>query len=82
MKLTTLLCCLSLSLFSLAPAAETAAEIKDPAISGGVADGKVRLVIEGLLNGQPGDKDKLIFSTGLPAFHQGHSRQNHATTSG
>ena len=52
-----LLC--SLSLF----AAET--EIKDPAISGGIADGKVRLTIEGQLSGQPGDKDKLIFSTSL-----------------
>jgi hypothetical protein len=41
------------------------AEIKDPAISGGVADGKVRLVIEGLLSGQAADKDKLIFSTSL-----------------
>ena len=49
---------------SVLAAAQTA-EIKDPAISGGVADGKVRLVIEGLLNGQPGDKDKLIFSTTL-----------------
>ncbi len=63
MKIPTLACSLWLTLFALAPAAETAAEIKDPAISGGVADGKVRLVIEGLLNGQPGDKDKLIFAT-------------------
>src|SRR5436189_1662789 len=63
MKLTTLLSCLWLSLFALASAAETAAEIKDPSVSGGVADGKVRLVIEGLLNGRSGDNDKLIFST-------------------
>ncbi len=42
-----------------------AAEIKNPAISGGVADGKLRLTIEGLLNGQPGAKDKLLFTTTL-----------------
>lgn len=46
-------------------AAESAAELKDPAISGGVADGKLRLTIEGLLNGQPGTKDKLLFSTSV-----------------
>jgi len=65
MKITSLLCCLWLSLFTLASAAETSAEIKDPAISGGVADGKLRLIIEGLVGGQPGDKDKLIFATAL-----------------
>ncbi|MEO7319495.1 MAG: hypothetical protein ABIZ56_10945, partial [Chthoniobacteraceae bacterium] len=42
-------------------AAET--EIKDPAISGGVADGKLKLTIEGVVGGQPGGKDKLIFAT-------------------
>ncbi len=45
--------------------AQNTAEIKSPAISGGVTDGKVRLVIEGLMGGQPGDKEKLIFSTTL-----------------
>ena len=65
MKLTTLACSLWLTLFALTGAAQTAAEIKDPAISGGVADGKVRLVIEGVLDGKPGDKDKLIFATGF-----------------
>jgi hypothetical protein len=65
MKISTLASCLWLTLFAFARAAETAAEIKDPAISGGVADGKLRLIIEGLLNGKPGDKDKLIFSTAL-----------------
>ncbi|HZJ17024.1 MAG TPA: hypothetical protein VFD27_18355, partial [Chthoniobacteraceae bacterium] len=64
MKLSTLVCFLWLTFFALTRAAETA-EIKDPAISGGVADGKVRLVIEGLLSGQAADKDKLIFSTSL-----------------
>jgi hypothetical protein len=45
--------------------AQNTAEIKSPAISGGVTDGKVRLVIEGLMGGQPGDKEKLIVSTAL-----------------
>ena len=65
MKIPTLACCLWLTLFTLAPAADTAAEIKSPAISGGVADGKLKLTIEGVLGGQPGDRDKLIFATGF-----------------
>ncbi len=65
MKIQTLACSLWLTVFAVTCTAQTAAEIKDPAISGGVADGKLRLTIEGLLNGQPGDKDKLIFSTAL-----------------
>src|SRR5437773_3108289 len=59
MKLLTLACFLCLTVFAFA---ETA-EIKNPAISGGVADGKVRLTIEGSLTGSPADKDKLIFAT-------------------
>ncbi|MEO8352452.1 MAG: hypothetical protein ABI680_12020, partial [Chthoniobacteraceae bacterium] len=54
-----------LTVFARPSAAQTAAEIKDPAISGGVSDGKMRLIIEGLLDGQPGSKDKLIVSTAL-----------------
>jgi hypothetical protein len=66
MKLRRLALTLLVPLLSaFAPAAETDAEIKNPSITGGVADGKVRLVIEGLLNGQPGDKDKLIFATAV-----------------
>jgi hypothetical protein len=45
--------------------AQTETEIKNPSVSGGVNDGKVRLTIEGSLGGQPGEKDKLIFSTAL-----------------
>lgn len=45
--------------------AQNAAEIKSPSITGGVADGKVRLTIEGNLGGQPDEKDRLIFSTTL-----------------
>ncbi len=63
MKIQTLACSLWLTLLALTAAAQTTAAIKDPAITGGVADGKVRLIIEGLLGGQPGDKDKLIFAT-------------------
>jgi hypothetical protein len=39
------------------------AEVKDPSISGGVADGKLRLTIEGVLGGPQSEKDKLIFAT-------------------
>ena len=64
MKLRRLALLLTLPwLMATASAADADAEIKNPSVSGGVADGKVRLVIEGLLNGQPGDKDKLIFAT-------------------
>lgn len=41
------------------------AEIKNPSINGGINDGKLRLVIEGPLNGQPGDHEKRIFSTAI-----------------
>ncbi|MEA3213296.1 MAG: hypothetical protein QOE70_6353 [Chthoniobacter sp.] len=65
MKLPHLLLLLIPWLIATATAAPNEAEIKNPSIAGGVADGKVRLVIEGLLNGQPGDKEKLIFATTL-----------------
>src|SRR4051812_34975668 len=66
MKLRCLAFLFTLSwLMAAASAANADAEIKNPSISGGAADGKVRLVIEGLLNGQPGDREKLIFSTAL-----------------
>ncbi len=64
MKIPTLLCTLWLTILACVGFAQNA-EIKDPAISGGVADGKVRLTIEGNLSGQPGDKDKLLFATGF-----------------
>ncbi len=65
MKNIPLIFCACLALLGRTVTAETAAEIKNPAISGGVADGKMRIVIEGILNGQPGDKDRLLFSTAL-----------------
>ncbi len=46
-------------------AAETQAEVKNLSINGGVADGKARLVIEALLNGLPGEMEKLLFATAL-----------------
>ncbi len=55
------------------------AEIKDPAISGGVVDGKMRIVIEGLLNGQPGDKDKLIFATRIRTPSRSRARKSRTT---
>ncbi len=72
MKLPTLLSCLWLSLFTFGSAAETSAEIKNPAVSGGVADGKVRLVIEGQLSGQSSEKDKLIFATSFQHWIKAH----------
>jgi hypothetical protein len=41
------------------------AELKNLKIDGGIEDGKARLVIEALLNAQPGSRDKLIFATSL-----------------
>ncbi|HVR35004.1 MAG TPA: hypothetical protein VMS21_04055, partial [Methylomirabilota bacterium] len=40
-------------------------DVKDLAINGGIEDGKARLVIEAMLAGQTGDRDKLIHSTTL-----------------
>jgi hypothetical protein len=62
--LLSFLFCLSLPL-AVSSAADTEAEIKKPSINGAATDGKLRLVIEGLLNGQAGDREKLIFSTAL-----------------
>src|SRR4051794_23144466 len=66
MKLRHLLLCLLLPwLASVTSAAPTEAEIKKPSISGEAADGKVRLVIEGMFPGAAGEKEKLIFSTAI-----------------
>ena len=70
MKLRIFTYCLWLVLFSfVARAAQDAVEIKDPSVSGGVSDGRVRLVIEGL-SGHPGDKDKLQYSVATVHFVQ------------
>src|SRR5262245_32960692 len=55
------------SLFlSLAPFAHgAAAELKDISINGGLQDGKARLVIEALLSGLSGDRERVIFTTTL-----------------
>jgi len=66
MKLRRLACLLILPWF-IAPALAAAddVEIQNPSINGGAADGKLRLVIEGLLTGSSADREKLIFSTTL-----------------
>src|ERR1035437_2955530 len=48
-----------------ARAASTTAEVKNLSLNGGLEDGKARLVIEAMLNGLPGDREKTIFSTAL-----------------
>ena len=66
MKLRSLAFALVLPwLIASASAADAEAEIKNPSINGAATDGKLRLTIEGLLNGSPGDREKLIFSTTL-----------------
>ncbi|EDY19648.1 hypothetical protein CfE428DRAFT_2824 [Chthoniobacter flavus Ellin428] len=50
-------------LIASAFAADT--EIKNPSVNGGINDGKLRLVIEGPLDGKPGDHEKQIFSTAI-----------------
>src|SRR6266436_6020087 len=41
------------------------AEIKNLSVNGGLEDGKAKLVIEAVLNGLPGDRDKVAFATSL-----------------
>jgi hypothetical protein len=65
MKLSPLALLLALSWFVAPAFAADTAEIKNPSIEAGASDGKLRLVIEGLLNGDKGDRDKLLFSTSL-----------------
>ena len=52
-------------LTAIASFAQNEAEIKNPAISGGVADGKLKVTIEGDLTGRAASKDKLIFATAV-----------------
>jgi hypothetical protein len=59
--MTILLLVLSPSL----TASAAQAELKDLSLSGGVQDGKARLVIEANLSGLPADKEKLLFATAL-----------------
>ena len=60
--LASLLLCSGLA---VARAADSAAEIKNLTLNGGLEDGKARLVIEAILRGLPGDQDKAVFSTSL-----------------
>jgi hypothetical protein len=48
-----------------AQAAGATAEVKNLSVNGGIEDGKARLIIEAVLNGSPGEKDKLIYATAL-----------------
>ncbi len=63
----SLLLFIFLSLFGIATQAAPpdSQELKDPAISGSVDDGKVRITVEGQLGGSPGAKDKLLFTTSV-----------------
>ncbi len=54
-----------LLLLSTATAAEQTVELKNAAVSGGLEDGKARLVIEGIFSGTGGEKGKAIFATTL-----------------
>jgi hypothetical protein len=46
-------------------AAEAKAELKDLSLSGGLGEGKARLIIEAVLNGLPGESGKAIYATAL-----------------
>ncbi|MEO8426365.1 MAG: hypothetical protein ABI651_04550 [Verrucomicrobiota bacterium] len=66
MKLCSLYLVTLVLLFSTTPQlAAATAEVKNLSINGGLEDGKVRLVIDAVLNNLPGDKDKLIYATAL-----------------
>ena len=65
MKLRHLAVLLFAAPWLLASAFAADTEIKNPSVNGGINDGKLRLVIEGPLNGQPGDHEKQIFSTAI-----------------
>jgi hypothetical protein len=56
---------LAIALLPITRAAEQRADLKNISLSGGLEDGKARLVIEALLNGFPGGKEKAIFATSL-----------------
>jgi hypothetical protein len=56
---------LTLSVLFFATADEQKAELKDLTFNGGLQDGKARLVIEAMLNGLQGSKEKPVFATTL-----------------
>jgi hypothetical protein len=54
------------------------AQLKDLSISGGVQDGKARLVIEGFLDGTSGEKTNFLFATALQhSIHVSRDKQTH-----
>ncbi len=74
-----ILSAVAFSLCSLSPATAAQAELKNLALTGGVEDGKARLVIEAILSGLPGDQVKLLFATSLLHSLQ-ISREKHTHT--
>lgn len=75
-----LILALLLSILTVSVTARAAqAELKDLAITGGIQDGKARLVIDANLAGLPGDRDKVIFATALQHAIR-ISREKHAHT--
>ena len=52
-------------LLTLLPAVAATTELRNLSVSGGLEDGKARLVIEAVLNGLPTDREKLIYATAL-----------------
>jgi hypothetical protein len=63
MKTETLVC-LFLSVAAL-QGAETTAELKNVSLSGGLSEGKARVVIEADLRGLPEEREKLLYATTL-----------------
>jgi hypothetical protein len=66
----------SAALFAQTPAPPQA-EVKSPAISGTIADGKLRLIIEGPLGTAIGEKERLIFATSLHHWIKAHRDKLH-----
>jgi hypothetical protein len=63
--LLALLASVGLAFAAQAADATNKAELKELSFSGGVEDGKARLVIEAMLKGFAGEKEKLIFASAL-----------------
>ena len=49
--------------FAAGAADTNTAELKNLSVNGGIEDGRARLIIEAILKGGPGDKEKLVFGT-------------------
>ncbi len=80
MKTLTLLSFLCASLcLATTHAAQTRADLKNLSVNGGIEDGKARLVIEALLAGLPGEREKVIFATAIQdSLRITHDKISHA----